>query len=76
MKKETYRVIFRNAENEKTNFERFTCRSLATVKRSMKELMESDIYKILNKDCVRLDYYKIEENEENNVLVYSEPVKA
>lgn len=74
MKKEVYRVIFRNAEGEKINFERFTCKKLDTVKKQMKELMESEIYQILNRDCRKLEYYKIEENEENNKLVYSESV--
>ena len=51
-KQQTFIVHLEDAQGKMCNFERFSCKRLETVRRNMRLLWESDLYRICNKDVV------------------------
>jgi len=57
MKKQTFIAYIVNENDIMIGFERFSYKRLETVERSMKELFESELYRICNKDAKAVKIY-------------------
>lgn len=58
MKEQTYIVYLVDDEGGKVDFERFSCKKIETVKRSMQQLLSNSLYRVLNKTATKLEIYK------------------
>lgn len=57
-KKMTYIAFLEDADGREVDFERFSCKQAATVKRMMLELWESSLYRTCTKTAKTVKVYK------------------
>ena len=57
MKQQTFIAFFLNAEKEKIDFERFSCKRAETVKKYIVQLWQSELYRICTKGAETVTIY-------------------
>lgn len=64
MKEQTYITCIYNEGGRQVNFERWSCKKVATVNKNMKTLFSNDLYKACNREA---RYYITYDNDKNAV---------